>query len=271
MKKKRLDCLIAERGLAESREKAKIAVMMGNAYVDGQKQDKPGTMLPETVKIELRGEKLRYVSRGGLKLEKALARFPVDLKGKTALDIGASTGGFTDCMLQNGAKKVYAVDVGYGQLAWKLRTDPRVVCLERTNVRYLTREQVPEPVDFFSADVAFISLKLVLPVARRFLAENGCAVCLIKPQFEAGREKVGKKGVVRDPQVHVEVVRDIVGFCLQNGFSVCGLTYSPVKGPQGNIEYLVFLRKSDDPVCTAPAAEEVVRNSHRDLNGGETS
>lgn len=271
MKKKRLDCLIAERGLAESREKAKIAVMMGNAYVDGQKQDKPGTMLPETVKIELRGEKLRYVSRGGLKLEKALARFPVDLKGKTALDIGASTGGFTDCMLQNGAKKVYAVDVGYGQLAWKLRTDPRVVCLERTNVRYLTREQVPEPVDFFSADVAFISLKLVLPVARRFLAENGCAVCLIKPQFEAGREKVGKKGVVRDPQVHVEVVRDIVGFCLQNGFSVCGLTYSPVKGPQGNIEYLVFLQKSNDPVCTAPAAEEVVRNSHRDLNGGETS
>ncbi|HAH78923.1 MAG TPA: TlyA family rRNA (cytidine-2'-O)-methyltransferase [Ruminococcaceae bacterium] len=271
MKKKRLDCLIAERGLAESREKAKIAVMMGDAYVDGQKQDKPGTMLPETVKIELRGEKLRYVSRGGLKLEKALARFPVDLKGKTALDIGASTGGFTDCMLQNGAKKVYAVDVGYGQLAWKLRTDPRVVCLERTNVRYLTREQVPEPVDFFSADVAFISLKLVLPVARRFLAENGCAVCLIKPQFEAGREKVGKKGVVRDPQVHVEVVRDIVGFCLQNGFSVCGLTYSPVKGPQGNIEYLVFLQKSNDPVCTAPAAEEVVRNSHRDLNGGETS
>ena len=271
MKKKRLDCLIAERGLAESREKAKIAVMMGDAYVDGQKQDKPGTMLPETAKIELRGEKLRYVSRGGLKLEKALARFPVDLKGKTALDIGASTGGFTDCMLQNGAKKVYAVDVGYGQLAWKLRTDPRVVCLERTNVRYLTREQVPEPVDFFSADVAFISLKLVLPVARRFLAENGCAVCLIKPQFEAGREKVGKKGVVRDPQVHVEVVRDIVGFCLQNGFSVCGLTYSPVKGPQGNIEYLVFLQKSNDPVCTAPAAEEVVRNSHRDLNGGETS
>lgn len=269
MEKKRLDCLIFERGLAESREKARIAVMMGNAYVDGQKQDKPGTMLPPDARIEVRGEKLRYVSRGGLKLEKALACFPIDLKGKTAMDLGASTGGFTDCMLQNGARKVYAVDVGYGQLAWKLRTDPRVVCLERTNARYLTPEQVPEPVDFFSVDVAFISLKLILPVARRFLREGGGAVCLIKPQFEAGREKVGKKGVVRDPAVHAEVVREIVGFCLQNGFSVLGLTFSPVKGPEGNIEYLAFLKKSDAPVLKAPAAEEVVAQSHRVLNGGE--
>ncbi len=270
MEKKRLDCLIYERGLAESREKAKIAVMMGNVYVDGQKQDKAGTMLPQNAGIEVRGETLKYVSRGGLKLEKALQVFPIDLNGRTAMDIGASTGGFTDCMLQNGAKKVYAVDVGYGQLAWKLRTDPRVVCLERTNVRYLKHEQVPEPVDFFSVDVAFISLKLVLPVARNFLRDGGKAVCLIKPQFEAGREKVGKKGVVRDKAVHAQVIGSIAGFAVENGFSVLGLTFSPVKGPEGNIEYLLFLQKSDEPERTVPDIENLVEESHRVLNKGET-
>lgn len=271
MEKKRLDCLLFEHGLAESREKARIAVMMGNAYVNGQKQDKPGTMLAPDVKLELRGETLKYVSRGGLKLEKALAAFPIDLNGKTVMDIGASTGGFTDCMLQNGAKKVYAVDVGYGQLAWKLRTDARVVNLERTNVRYLTAEQVPEPIDFFSVDVAFISLKLVLPVARNFLTENGEAVCLIKPQFEAGREKVGKKGVVRDKAVHAEVIKMITDFVLHNGFSVLGLTFSPVKGPEGNIEYLLYLKKSDSPSGQLPGIDELVEQSHRLLNGGDDS
>jgi 23S rRNA (cytidine1920-2'-O)/16S rRNA (cytidine1409-2'-O)-methyltransferase len=271
MEKKRLDCLIYERGLAESREKANIAVMVGNVYVNGQKQDKPGTMLPVDAKIELRGETLKYVSRGGLKLEKAMQEFPIDLNGKIVMDIGASTGGFTDCMLQNGAKKVYAIDVGYGQLAWKLRTDPRVINLERTNVRYLTKEQVPELVDFFSVDVAFISLKLVLPVARNFLKDGGEAVCLIKPQFEAGREKVGKKGVVRDPAVHEEVIHNTIEFVLNNGFSVLGLTFSPVKGPEGNIEYLLYLKKSDEPVGTIPDVKLLVQRSHRVLNGGGES
>lgn len=271
MEKKRLDCLIYERGLAESREKAKIAVMMGNVYVDGQKQDKPGTMLSQKAGIELRGETLKYVSRGGLKLEKALQVFPIVLSGMIVMDIGASTGGFTDCMLQNGAKKVYSVDVGYGQLAWKLRTDPRVVNLERTNVRYLTKEQVPEPVDFFSVDVAFISLKLVLPVARNFLRDGGEAVCLIKPQFEAGREKVGKKGVVRDRNVHAEVIESTVEFALHNGFSILGLTFSPVKGPQGNIEYLLYLKKAEKPDGDVPDIPKLVEESHRVLNEGEAS
>lgn len=271
MEKKRLDCLIYERGLAESREKARIAVMIGNVYVNGQKQDKPGTMLSADSKIELRGEAPKYVSRGGLKLEKAMQEFPIRLNGKTTMDIGASTGGFTDCMLQNGAAKVYAVDVGYGQLAWKLRTDPRVVNLERTNVRYLTSEQVPEQVDFFSVDVAFISLKLVLPAARPFLKDGGEAVCLIKPQFEAGREKVGKKGVVRDPSVHEEVIEVITGFALQNGFSILGLTFSPVKGPEGNIEYLLYLRKDEETSANMPDIKSLVENSHRVLNGGGKS
>lgn len=271
MGKKRLDCLLFERGLAESREKAKIAVMMGITYVNGQKQDKPGTMLPADARIEVRGKSLPYVSRGGLKLEKALQSFPIDLRGKTVMDIGASTGGFTDCMLQNGAKKVYSVDVGYGQLAWKLRTNPRVVNLERTNIRYITPEQVPDMLDFFSVDVAFISLRLVLPVARKFLAEKGEAVCLIKPQFEAGREKVGKKGVVRDKSVHCEVIHGIVSFVLENGFSVLGLTFSPVKGPEGNIEYLLYLKKSDSPTGEVPDIEALVEESHRVLNGGEVS
>lgn len=271
MEKKRLDCLIYERGLAESREKARIAVMIGNAYVNGQKQDKPGTMLAADCKIELRGEAPKYVSRGGLKLEKAMQEFPIVLDGKSTMDIGASTGGFTDCMLQNGAAKVYAVDVGYGQLAWKLRTDPRVVNLERTNVRYLTPEQVPEQVDFFSVDVAFISLKLVLPAAWPFLKDGGEAVCLIKPQFEAGREKVGKKGVVRDPSVHEEVIEAITGFALQNGFSILGLTFSPVKGPEGNIEYLLYLRKDEEKTKNIPDIKSLVENSHRVLDGGGKS
>lgn len=269
IQKKRLDCLVFDRGLAESREKAKAVIMAGQVYVDGQKQDKPGTSFPESVPIEVRGDRLPYVSRGGLKLEKALALFPIDLNGKVTMDIGASTGGFTDCMLQNGAKRVYAVDVGYGQLAWKLRTDSRVFCLERTNVRYLTDKQVPETVEFFSVDVSFISLRLVLPVARRFLSENGQAVCLIKPQFEAGRENVGKKGVVRDKSVHVQVIGRIIDFVLENGFSILGLTYSPVKGPEGNIEYLLYLQKSDRPASAAPDIETLVEESHRQLNGGE--
>ncbi len=269
IEKKRLDCLIFEHGLAESREKAKIMVMMGNVYVDNQKSDKPGTMLPDDAKIEIRGETMRYVSRGGLKLEKALSIFPIQLKDKIAMDIGASTGGFTDCMLQNGAKKVYSVDVGYGQLAWKLRTDPKVVNLERTNVRYLTSEQVPDLVDFFSVDVSFISLCLVLPVARNFMAESAQAVCLIKPQFEAGRGKVGKKGVVRDKAIHVEVIEKIADFVLKNGFSILGLTFSPVKGPEGNIEYLIYLQKSEKPVGFDLNIKALVEESHNQLNGGE--
>lgn len=267
--KKRLDCLIFERGLAESREKAKTIIMMGNVYVDHQKSDKPGTMLPEDANIEVRGEGLRYVSRGGLKLEKAMSVFPIVLKDKVTMDIGASTGGFTDCMLQNGAKKVYSVDVGYGQLAWKLRTDPRVINLERTNVRYLSHEQVPDEIEFFSVDVSFISLCLVLPVARGFMAENATAVCLIKPQFEAGRGKVGKKGVVRDKAVHIEVIEKIVHFVLENGFSVLGLTFSPVKGPEGNIEYLVYLQKSEQPESASFDVVALVEESHNQLSGGE--
>ena len=266
--KKRLDCLIVERGFAESREKAKAIIMMGNVYVDHQKSDKPGTMLPVDAEIEVRGEGLRYVSRGGLKLEKAMSVFPIELNGKITMDIGAATGGFTDCMLQNGAKKVYSIDVGYGQLAWKLRTDERVVNLERTNVRYLTKEQVPDLIDFFSVDVSFISLCLVLPVARNFMAENAQAVCLIKPQFEAGRGKVGKKGVVRDKAVHIEVIEKIVHFVQENGFSVLGLTFSPVKGPEGNIEYLIYLQKSEQPQSIPLDIRALVEESHNQLSGG---
>lgn len=267
--KKRLDCLVFDRGIAESREKAKVLIMTGNVYVDGQRADKPGTTYPADAAVELRGKKLPYVSRGGLKLQKAMRVFPITLEGKTTMDVGASTGGFTDCMLQNGAKKVYSVDVGYGQLAWKLRTDPRVVILERTNARYLTREQVPEPVDFFSVDVSFISLRLILPAVRPLLAEDAEAVCLIKPQFEAGREKVGKKGVVRDRSVHREVVESIAGFAVGNGFSVLGLTFSPVKGPEGNIEYLLYLKKSESPSSVPVDAASVVERSHLELNGGD--
>lgn len=258
---------MVEQGCAESREKAKAIIMAGDVFIQNQRYDKPGMLVPKDSQLDVRGG-LRYVSRGGLKLEKAMQKFPITLERKTAMDIGASTGGFTDCMLQNGAEKVYSVDVGYGQLAWKLRTDSRVVNLERTNVRYLTSEQVPELVDFFSVDVAFISLRLVLPVARKFLKDGGEAVCLIKPQFEAGKEKVGKKGVVRDPSVHREVIEQITSFVLQNGFSVLGLTYSPVRGPEGNIEYLLYLRKSDRPVSAALDIAETVEESHHVLNGG---
>ncbi|MBW7573749.1 TlyA family RNA methyltransferase [Caproiciproducens faecalis] len=269
IEKKRLDCLLFDRGLAESREKAKAMIMMGNVYIDNQKSDKPGTMLPVDTEIEIRGETMPYVSRGGLKLEKAMAVFPIELKDKITMDIGASTGGFTDCMLQNGAKKVYSIDVGYGQLAWKLRTDPKVVNLERTNVRYITQDQVPDEIDFFSVDVSFISLCLVLPVARNFMAESAQAVCLIKPQFEAGREKVGKKGVVRDPAVHREVIDKIVRFVLEHGFSVLGLTYSPVKGPEGNIEYLIYLQKAEKTESVPLDIKALVEESHNQLSGGE--
>ena len=265
--KKRLDILVFEKGFAESREKAKAIIMAGQVYVDNQKADKCGAAYEESAKLEVRGSVLKYVSRGGLKLEKAIANFGFDLNGKTAMDIGASTGGFTDCMLQNGAKKVYSIDAGYGQLAWKLRTDERVVNLERTNMRKVTREQVPDPIDFFSVDVSFISLRLILPVARELMAEKAQAVCLIKPQFEAGREKVGKKGVVRDPAVHAEVVRNIFDFCLQNGFDVLNLDFSPIKGPEGNIEYLIHLQKSDEPRSyTDVTPEELVKQSHAALD-----
>ena len=264
----RLDLLLTQRGLAESREKAKGLIMAGLVYADHQKADKPGDLYPEEIELEVRGKALPYVSRGGLKLEKAMACFPIDLGGKVCMDVGASTGGFTDCMLQKGAARVYAIDVGYGQLAWSLRNDPRVVNLERTNARYLTREQVPEEIDFFSVDVSFISLTLILPAIRELLAEHGQGVCLIKPQFEAGREKVGKKGVVRDRLVHQEVVEKIVAFALEHGFAVRGLTYSPVKGPEGNIEYLIFLERSDCPQAAEdlPRAVEVVEQSHGELD-----
>ncbi len=265
--KKRLDILVYEKGFAESREKAKAIIMAGQVYVDNQKADKCGTSYDENANIEVRGSVLKYVSRGGLKLEKAIDNFGLDLNGAVAMDIGASTGGFTDCMLQNGAKKVYSIDVGYGQLAWKLRTDERVVNLERTNMRKVTREQVSDAIDFFSVDVSFISLRLILPVARELMAENAEAVCLIKPQFEAGREKVGKKGVVRDPSVHVEVVRGIFDFCLQSGFDVLDLDFSPIKGPEGNIEYLIHLKKSDDPKAyTDVTPEQLVKASHEALD-----
>ena len=241
--KKRLDVLLTERGLQESRQRAQAVIMSGEVFVNGQRVDKPGTAVAEDAQIEIRGGTLAYVSRGGLKLEKAMATFPIDLHGAVCADIGASTGGFTDCMLQNGAEKVYAVDVGYGQLAWKLRSDPRVVCLERTNARYLTHEQVPDELDFASVDVSFISLKLILPPLNGLLKDGGHAACLVKPQFEAGREKVGKKGVVRDPDVHLEVLEHFLDHAKESGFTVLGLTYSPIRGPEGNIEYLGYLEK----------------------------
>jgi len=265
--KKRLDILVYEAGLAESREKAKALIMSGIIYVDNQKADKPGTAYPDDVKVELRGNKLPYASRGGLKLEKALKVFPIDLNGKITMDIGASHGGFTDCMLQNGAKKVYAIDVGYGQLVWKLRNDERVVNIERTNVRYITKEQVPDEIDFFSVDVSFISLCLVLPAARPLLKDGGEAVCLIKPQFEAGRENVGKKGVVRDRNVHIQVIKKIYDFCLENGFSVLDMDYSPIKGPEGNIEYLIYIRKTEQPRAEKIIdINDIVARSHGELD-----
>ncbi len=241
MAKARLDVLLAERHLAESRQKAQALIMCGQVYVDGQKVEKPGAQVSPDAKIEVQGAAMPYVSRGGLKLEKAMALWPIALAGAVCLDIGASTGGFTDCMLQKGARKVYAVDVGYGQLAWELRTDERVVCLERTNARYLSHEQVPEEPDFASVDVSFISLRHILPALAGLLREGGQAVCLVKPQFEAGREKVGKKGVVRDPAVHLEVLERFLIHAKDFHFTPLGLTYSPIRGPEGNIEYLGWL------------------------------
>ncbi|MBQ4365129.1 MAG: TlyA family RNA methyltransferase [Clostridia bacterium] len=265
--KKRLDTALFERGFSESREKAKALIMAGQVYVNNQKVTKSGETVKEGDCLEVRGDKLPFVSRGGLKLQKALEQFPLDLSGCVCMDIGASTGGFSDCMLQHGATKVYAIDVGYGQLAWKLRADPRVVNLERTNFRYVTREQIPEAIDFASVDVSFISLRLIVPVMRDLLRSGGKAVCLIKPQFEAGRDKVGKKGVVREQSVHIEVVEGIVAFLLETGFSVLGLDYSPVKGPQGNIEYLVLVEKTDAPQNgLAVTAKDVVTRSHEALD-----
>ncbi len=265
--KKRLDVLVFEKGFADSRERAKAIIMSGNVYVNNQKADKPGTQYDEDAPLEVRSSGLKYVSRGGLKLEKAMSCFNLNLEGATSLDIGASTGGFTDCMLQNGAKKVYSVDVGYGQLAWKLRTDERVVNMERTNFRNVTKAEIPEDIDFFSVDVSFISLKIILPVARNLLSKEGRGVCLIKPQFEAGREKVGKKGVVRDKKVHAEVIETIVNFALDNGFDVLGLDFSPVKGPEGNIEYLMYVKISDNPKNFAQiSADDLSELSHAELD-----
>ena len=243
-KKIRLDVLLTEKGLQESRQKAQATIMSGLVYINGQRVDKPGAVVDPEADVEIRGNTLRYVSRGGLKLEKAMAVWPIQLEGKICMDVGASTGGFTDCMLQNGAAKVYAVDVGYGQLAWSLRSDERVVCLERTNARYLNHEIIPEEPDFSSVDVSFISLKLILPAIAGVLKDGGEVVCLVKPQFEAGREKVGKKGVVRDPAVHLEVLERFLEHVKENGFTALELSWSPVRGPEGNIEYLGWLRKA---------------------------
>ncbi len=247
MMKTRLDIKLVQLGLVSGRDKAKAIIMAGIVYVNGQKADKAGTEVLDEDKIELRGETLRYVSRGGLKLEKAFESFPIQVQNAICMDIGASTGGFTDCMLQNGAKKVYAIDVGYGQLAWKLRTDERVVNLERTNFRHVTKEQVTDPVNFASVDVSFISLTLILPAAYPLLSDDGEMICLIKPQFEAGKGFVGKKGVVKDSQIHQDTIVKVINFAVETGFSVLGLTFSPVKGPEGNIEYLVYLKKELSP------------------------
>ena len=264
MKKVRLDQLVYDLGYAESRERAKTTVMSGLVYVNGQKADKPGMPVDPEAKIEVRGEALPFVSRGGFKLDKALKVFPVNPAGKVCIDCGASTGGFTDVLLQHGAARVYAVDVGYGQLAWKLRTDERVINLERTNLRYLSREQIPELMDLAVMDVSFISIRLILPVVKEFLKPGADYICLIKPQFEAGREEVGKKGVVRDPAVHEEVVRGILEFASSIGFSVMGLDYSPIKGPEGNIEYICHLKNGTYPAPDLdPAA--VVKASHEAL------
>ena len=240
--KERLDVLLVNRNLAESREKAKAIIMSGIVYVDGQKEDKAGTMFEDTVSVEVRGHTLAYVSRGGLKLEKAMTHFGVTLNGKICMDVGASTGGFTDCMLQNGAVKVYSVDVGHGQLAWKLRNDERVVCMEKTNIRYVTPEDIPDRIQFASIDVSFISLTKVLGPVKELLTEDGQIVCLIKPQFEAGREKVGKKGVVREKSTHLEVIESVIDFAKSIGFGILNLEFSPIKGPEGNIEYLLYLQ-----------------------------
>lgn len=264
MKKQRLDQLVFERGLTDSRERAKTSIMAGIVYVNGQKSDKPGTAVSEDANIELRGDTLKFVSRGGLKLEKALKIFDIDPSGLVCIDCGASTGGFTDVLLQNGAKKVFAVDVGYGQLAWSLRNDPRVVSMERTNLRYVTPDMLAEAPELAVMDLSFISLRLVLPAVYKLICDGAYTVCLIKPQFEAGRDKVGKKGVVRDKETHVEVIRSIMDFLPEAGFTMLGLGYSPIRGPEGNIEYLALLRKGEYP---APELDPlaVVEASHGEL------
>ena len=276
--KERLDVLLVKQGFAQSREKAKAVIMSGTVYVNDQKEDKAGAMFDETkVSIEVRGNTLKYVSRGGLKLEKAREQFGVALDGKTCLDIGASTGGFTDCMLQNGAAKVYSIDVGHGQLDWKLRNDPHVVCMEKTNFRYMQPEDIDDEPDFASVDVSFISLDKILVPAHRILKPDAQMVCLIKPQFEAGREKVGKKGVVRDPKVHMEVIETVLAFTLASGFGLLHLDFSPIRGPEGNIEYLMHIEKTDTPSGDFDAVayvnenytkliENTVENAHKTLD-----
>lgn len=269
--KKRLDVAVFEQGLAESRERAQAYIMAGDVYLNGIKASKAGQQVKPDDVIEVRTKSLPYVSRGGLKLEKAMQSFPILLTDKICMDVGASTGGFTDCMLQNGAVKVYSIDVGYGQLAWKLRSDGRVVNLERTNFRYVTREQVPDAVDFSSVDVSFISLGLILPVLHELLAPEGEAVCLIKPQFEAGKDKIGKNGVVRDRRVHTEVIEKVERLALENGFDILGLDFSPIKGPKGNIEYLIYLKKTyGEPENRSQMnVTDLVEKSHEVLDGGE--
>lgn len=267
--KERLDVLLVKKGLAESREKAKAIIMSGIVYVDDQKEDKAGTSFEETARIEVRGAALKYVSRGGLKLEKAMTHFGVTLEGKVCMDVGASTGGFTDCMLQNGAVRVYSVDVGHGQLAWKLRNDKRVVCMEKTNIRYVVPEDIGDRIEFVSIDVSFISLTKVLGPVKKLMAEDGQIVCLIKPQFEAGREKVGKKGVVRDKKTHLEVINMVISFAVETGFEVLNLEFSPIKGPEGNIEYLLHLKnhaEGERYENVAVNPEQIVEEAHKQLD-----
>ncbi len=264
--KKRLDILLVEQGLAQSREKAKAQIMSGTVFVNEQKADKAGEMFPDDVKIEVRGNNNSYVSRGGLKLEKALDFFSADVKDKIAIDVGASTGGFSDCLLRRGVSKVYSVDVGYGQLAWEIRNNPRVVCMERTNIRYVTHEQVPDIIELAVIDVSFISLRIVLPPVRALMGDDGDIYCLIKPQFEAGREKIGKKGVVRDPEVHVEVIEQFVNNAHDAGFYVCGVTFSPITGPEGNIEFLGHLSLSCEDEGEVDA-RKIVEDAHNSLKG----
>jgi len=266
--KERLDVLLVNRNLAASREKAKAVIMSGIVYVNGQKEDKAGAFFEDSAKIEVRGSTLKYVSRGGLKLEKAMTHFGVRAEGRVCMDVGSSTGGFTDCMLQNGAVKVYAVDVGHGQLDWKLRNDPRVVCMEKTNIRYVTPADIPDRVELSSIDVSFISLTKVLVPVKQLLTDDGQIVALIKPQFEAGREKVGKKGVVREKSTHLEVIEAVMAFAVGQGFEILNLDYSPIKGPEGNIEYLLYLQKhADGGVYPDYAADPgmIVEEAHRNL------
>lgn len=264
--KERLDVLLVNRGLATSREKAKAIIMSGIVFVEGQREDKAGSTFDDKVNIEVKGATLKYVSRGGLKLEKAMSHFDIVLDGKVCMDVGSSTGGFTDCMLQNGAVKVYAVDVGHGQLDWKLRNDERVVCMEKTNIRYVTPDQIEEQPAFVSIDVSFISLTKVLTPVKELMTEDGEIVCLIKPQFEAGREKVGKKGVVRDRKVHEEVIHMVMDYASSIGFVLCNLEFSPIKGPEGNIEYLLHLSKNQTKPEGAIDVEAIVAASHGTLD-----